>query len=139
MIVQKEKYVTKITPSDYKANRFRSLLGYLTLSTGIFALISSLYSWGEGLIFTVETPMILIIAADLFITVPASLILSYGIFDRKPWVSGFRWFPIGMYLWGSAMVYIIELSGGAPYNIIFLLIPLSGISLAIFLILWKNN
>ena len=68
-------------------SKARTFFGSATLLTGLFACLGSLYSWGEGPIFTVDTPHMSIIGADRRGTAPLALMGSGGRGTNKKWAA----------------------------------------------------
>ncbi len=58
----------------------QKLFAWFFLSTGIFAIIGALYSWGQGPIFLQKDLLIVLVPwADLLITGPLSLLAAFGV------------------------------------------------------------
>jgi hypothetical protein len=55
--------------------------GYLFLLTGIFCVVSSLFAWGSGWLFSIDSlDLFLLPMSDLVVTAPLSLITSTTLF-----------------------------------------------------------
>ncbi|MCY3412669.1 MAG: hypothetical protein INQ03_13610 [Candidatus Heimdallarchaeota archaeon] len=111
-------------------------MGIWSLMTGIFATISSLYTWGEGLIFTVNHEHLAIIITDLLVTAPLAYITAYGILKQSTWVKKSVLLFSGILIYGSIAVYSTEFILGAPYTWYYFLPPVFGMLQAVMLIRW---
>jgi hypothetical protein len=111
--------------------------GILFLLTGIFSFVSSLFAWGEGWLFSIITlNSFLLPMADLLITVPLSFITAYSILTKKRWGSNFGILTVGVYLFGSILVFITLLWKGQPYPILFLIPSVTGFVFALTYFIW---
>ncbi len=103
--------------------------------TGLFALISSLFTWGKGWLFNPHPIEDLLLPyADLIITVPFSWITAFGLRRKQSWGVFMGLTTCGIYLFGSALVYIQLFWKGPPYPIALILPPIVGIVFSIFYI-----
>ena len=119
------------------APRYSKLFSWLFLSTGDFAILGALYSWGEGpLLAQQELNLVLIPWADLLVTGPLSLLAALGLLRRRPWGTVLSLLSCGIYLFGSALVYISLAWQGPPYPLHLAFPPLLGIALGICFPLW---
>ncbi len=118
---------------------FSRLLGYWCIAVGIFALIGSLYTWGEGILFSISSPHIPVMVTDLLLVTPTALILGIAILTRKSWAKQLAQFYAGMIIYSSVIVYSTVLLIGPPYDIILLVIPIFGIIQAFLLVIWSLN
>ena len=110
---------------------------WLFLSTGIFAIVGAIYTWGEGPLYQQNDLLTALVPwADLVITGPLSLIAAYGIKHKKDWGIIVGLMTCGIYLFGSVLVYITLVWQGAPYPLHLALPPLIGIALGIGYPLW---
>ena len=114
--------------------RFLSVSLFLT---GIFAIAGALYRWGDGSIFNAPlgTDLQLFIA-DLLITGPISIIAVIGFLKLKKWAIISSILASGIYIYGSALVYINVFQNGAPYLLKLIIPPIFGIALSIAIIMW---
>lgn len=118
-------------------HKMRQLLAYFLYSTGVFAIVGALYTWGDGSIFLAPPDMDLsLFIADLALAGPASFIAGYGIWTRKSWAPNVSWFVSGIYLYGSVAVYAKVFTAGSPYPLDLVIPPIFGIILSITLIVW---
>ncbi|MHA2104540.1 MAG: hypothetical protein ACW981_14020 [Candidatus Hodarchaeales archaeon] len=106
--------------------------------TGIFALVGSLYTWGDGFLFSAlpGTDLSLFVA-DLIITTPFSFISAYGFWNLRRWGLYLGWFTAGVYIYGSAIVYIMVLQQGPPYPMDLVIPPVFGIIISGGLMIWS--
>lgn len=112
------------------------------LLTGIFAIVGALYTWGDGPIYHQKDLLTVLIPwADLLITGPLSLLAAFGVWNRKSWGFLLGLMVCGIYLFGSAMVYISLLWNGAPYPLELAYPPIVGIGFGIAFPIWvlKNS
>ena len=122
-----------------KTSKFYS---WLFLSTGIFAIVGALYTWGDGPIYHQKNLVAVLVPwADLLITGPLSLLAAYGVGKRKSWGFIVGLMVSGIYLFGSALVYISLFWNGAPYPLKLALPPVVGIGFGIIYPIWvmKNS
>ncbi len=117
-----------------KTSKFFS---WLFLSTGIFAIVGALYTWGDGPIYNQKNLLAVLVPwADLLITGPLSLLAAYGVWKRLSWGNALGLMVCGIYLFGSALVYISLLWNGAPYPLELALPPIVGIGFGIIYPIW---
>lgn len=110
----------------------QKLFAWFFLSTGVFAIIGALYSWGQGPIYQQKDLLIVLVPwADLLITGPLSLLAAFGVAKNKSWGPILGILVCGIYLFGSALVYISLIWQGPPYPLALALPPLPGITFAI--------
>ena len=103
------------------------LFGWLFLLTGIFSIISSLFAWGEGWLFSIsKLDIMLIPMADLISIGPLSLISAFGIFKMKNWGLKLGTLTAGAYTYGSVLVFITLAWHGQPYSIKLIIPSFSG-------------
>ena len=113
------------------------LFCWLFLSTGIFAIVGALYTWGDGPIYQQKDLLsVLVPWADLLITGPLSLLAAYGVGKRLSWSTALGLMVCGIYLFGSALVYISLVWNGAPYPLELALPPIIGIGFGIIYPVW---
>ena len=105
--------------------------------TGIFAIAGALYRWGDGSIFNAPlgTDLQLFIA-DILITGPISIIAAIGFIKLKKWAIISSILASGIFIYGSALVYINVLQDGAPYLLKLIIPPIFGIGLSIAIMMW---
>ena len=96
-----------------KTSKFYS---WLFLSRGFIAIIGALYTWGKGPIYNQKDLLIVLVPwADLLVTGTFSILVAFG-----GWKIRSRGFMLGLivcgiYLFGSALVYITLIWNGAPF------------------------
>jgi hypothetical protein len=114
-----------------------NFFSWLFLSTGVFAIVGALYTWGNGPIYLQKDLLTVLIPwADLLITGPLSLLAAIGVWRRKSWGFLLGLMACGMYLFGSALVYVSLLWNGAPFPIELVFPPVVGIVFGIFFPIW---
>ncbi len=107
------------------------------LLTGIFAGIGALYRWGDGPLFPAPPGTDLgLYLSDLLIAAPVSIVASIGYYKRKKWGMFSGIFAAGVYIYGSAMVYIQVFQEGLPYPLKLIIPPIFGIAFSVIVILW---
>lgn len=137
------KYERKINSSLCKEDislKYINEAKFLSVSlflTGIFAIVGALYRWGDGPILNAPpgTDLQLFIA-DLLITGPISIIAAIGFLKLKKWAIISSILASGIFIYGSALVYINVIQNGAPYSLKFILPPIFGIGLSISILVW---
>lgn len=125
-----------------KASKIHKLFAWLFITTGIFAIAGALYTWGNGWLFAQHNLLNkLIPLADLLIAGPVSLIAGYGVARQKQWGIIAGLVTCGIYLFGTALVYIMIANAALPFELKYLLPPVFGISTTLSFIVWvyKNN
>ncbi len=117
-----------------KEAKFLSVSLFLT---GIFAIAGAFYRWGDGSIFNAppRTDLQLYIA-DILITGPISIIAAIGFLKLKKWAILSSILASGIFIYGSALVYIDVLQNGAPYPLKLIIPPIFGIGLSLAIIMW---
>lgn len=112
-------------------------ISWFFLLTGIFAIVGALYTWGDGPIYHQKDLLTILIPwADLLITGPLSLLAAFGVWNRKSWGFLLGLTVCGIYLFGSALVYISLLWNGAPYPFELVFPPVVGILFSISYPIW---
>ena len=107
------------------------------LSTGIFAIVGALYTWGDGPIYLEQDLLTALVPwADLMFTGPLSLLAAYGIWKKSSWGHIVGLMVCGIYLFGSALVYIALVWNGPPYPLKLALPPVIGIGFSIIYPIW---
>ena len=120
-----------------QAAKTSKFFSWLFLSTGIFAIAGALYTWGDGPIYQQKDLLAVLVPwADLLITGPLSLLAAYGVWKRLSWGTVLGLMVCGIYLFGSALVYISLLWNGAPYPLELALPPIVGIGFGIIYPIW---
>lgn len=120
--------------NNHRLSLFYSIL---FLATGIFAILGSLYTWGAGPIQE-QTDLlnVLIPWGDLLVTGPLSLMAACGLVKQKSWGFILGTMTSGIYIFGSALVFICLAWNKAPYPIQLVLPPLSGILIGVSYPVW---
>lgn len=120
-----------------KIAKTTQLFTWIFLSTGVFAILGALYTWGEGPLFSEDDLLTALVPwADLLLTGPLSIFTAYGIKQNKSWGFYLGLMVCGIYLFGSLLVYISLAWHGAPYPPQLSLPPLSGIAIGIAFPIW---
>lgn len=106
--------------------------------TGIFAIVGGMFSWGEGWILDhFQYIDATIPALDLLLTGPFSIMTAWGLQQHKPWGYTLGLITVGIYLFGSAEVYVMMIQGLLPVKWTLVLPPVLGIGLAGTFIKWE--
>ena len=117
-----------------KTSKFFS---WLFLSTGIFAIVGALYTWGDGPIYHQRDLLAVLVPwADLLITGPLSILAAFGVWKMRSWGFSLGLMVCGIYLFGSALVYIALIWNGAPYPPELAYPPILGIGFGIAYPIW---
>jgi hypothetical protein len=113
------------------------LFSWLFLSTGIFALVGALFTWGEGWVFSERVfDKAWLPLGDLFVSAPLSFLAAAGLRSRKTWGCVLGAFAAGVYLLGSALVWIQLVWNGQPWPWQLACPPVAGTSLALGYFVW---
>ncbi len=103
------------------------IFAWFFLLTGIFAIVGSLSSWGTGWLFSQNSlNKILLPTADLIITGPISIISAFGLWKKRNWSIPLALVTIGIYTFGSVLVFISLIWNGYPYPIQLIIPPIFG-------------
>jgi hypothetical protein len=95
--------------------------GYLFLLTGIFCVVSSLFAWGRGWLFSINSlDLFLLPMSDLVVTAPLSLITSSGILKGRRWGFKLGLITAGVYIFGSVQVFITLYWQSTPYSYLWI-------------------
>lgn len=114
--------------------------GTAFICLGIFAIIGGLYSWGSGPITNQQELIeVLIPWGDILVTGPLSLICAYGIIKSTHWGYVLGVMVCGIYIFGSALVYISLVWQGAPYPPQVAIPPLGGILFSVSYTIWFSS
>ncbi len=125
-----------------KESKIYSVFAWLFFTTGLFAIVGSLFCWGEGWLFNqFNLSNGLIPLADLILTTPLSLIAAYGLWFKKVWGVYIGLLTSGIYIFGSVLVFITVIWKGSPYPVQLIIPPVAGLLIAIsfFTLAVKNN
>jgi len=83
------------------------ILGTLLIVFGIFAIIGSVFLWGEGLYINFPEDIDLALpSADIFINGPASILAGLGLWKTRKWGFAMAWFTSGIYLYASVEIFV---------------------------------
>jgi len=111
-------------------DNIRIIFTWAFLSTGIFAVVGALYTWGAGWLFAEEDLIdFLLPMADLVVAAPLSFLAAWGLYQQKSWRLLLGMLACGTYLFGSVQVYIVVIWRGTPYPWELVLPPIFGIIL----------
>jgi hypothetical protein len=120
-----------------KVNRLQILFAWLFLSTGIFALVGGLFTWGKGWLFSqTDLSDVLLPIADMVLTSPLSLVAAYGLWRNRVWGIYLGLVTAGIYLYGSVLVFILLIWFGKPYPMQLVVPPVFGLGIAVSYIIW---
>jgi uncharacterized membrane protein (DUF2068 family) len=73
----------------------------------VFALVSALFTWGDGWVFAQkELTRAWIPLGDLALTVPLSLATAVGLWQGRAWGVRLGLVTSGVYLFGSVLVFV---------------------------------
>ena len=109
---------------------WNKLFALLFFSTGIFAIVGSIFTWGEGWLFIQPHKCNTLLPwADLILTAPLSLTAAYGIWARKKWWRVIGSMTCGVYLFGSVLVYLQIFWEYEPFTLQLLIPPVFGLGI----------
>lgn len=135
------KFQNSLKESTFSQNNCRKFTTFLTISiyaTGFFALIGALYRWGEGSLFNApENSNLTIYLADIILAAPVSFLSAYCMSKYPHWGIIFGNITAGIYLYGSAMVYISIIQNIFDPALKLIIPPIFGICLSIAIIYWS--
>ena len=118
-------------------------LGVVYALFGVFALLGSVFLWGEG--FILSPPKGLDLAfpvADTLINAPASLLTGIGLWRMRKWAYPLAWFTAGFYLYASVEIFIHAAQDGILLTAIEITIPqVIAVLVAIvtMVLTWRNQ
>ena len=113
------------------------IFGLLFLLTGIFAIVGGLFTWGSGWLFWETNPAVMLIPmADLLIAGPMSILTGIGLTKKQSWSIGLGLMTSGVYIFGSAEVYILIWLNEFPADLKFLVPPIFGLAIAFGFLVW---
>lgn len=82
-------------------------MGMLFMATGFFAMLGSIYSWGDGLLFRIQAGVNFnILVTDLVLAGPFSLVVGVALFNMHQRALVLGILACGMYLYGSVLIYV---------------------------------
>ncbi|MDX2190641.1 MAG: hypothetical protein SFY32_12330 [Bacteroidota bacterium] len=120
--------------------KIHKIFAIFFLGTGVFALIGSIYTWGEGPIYyQVQFEKVWLPLADLIVTGPLSIISVIGLWKQKKWGLIAGLVTSGVYILGSVMVYIQIIWTGPPYKLQLVIPSLFGTAIALSYIYWRKS
>ena len=135
--VKKIIALTHILKNPTDGHSSTVLFAWLFLSTGVFAIIGALFSWGEGWLFSQKNGCVrLVQMADLVVAGPISLLAAWGLFLKKRWGIASGLMASGIYVFGSALVYIQVFGQGTPYPLRLVVPPIFGMAIAAGFWVW---
>lgn len=118
-------------------NKYAQFFAWLFLSTGVFAIVGGLFTWGKGRVFSEENWCVqLIPMADLMVAGPVLLAAAIGLFLKKNWGIAFGLMASGIYVFGSALVYLQVFGQGEPYPLRLIVPPIFGLGIAVGFFVW---
>lgn len=118
------------------------IFSFLFISTGIFAIIGALYTWGEGILFEqTDLATVLIPYGDLIIAGPLSLLAGFALWRKNRWGVPLGTMCCGIYIFGGVLVYILLLWSGPPFPAELVIPPIFGYAISVWFVVWiiKNR
>jgi hypothetical protein len=95
---------------------FIRMLAVLLLGIGLFALIGSLFMWGEGFILPIRKGVdYRFPITDLLVNTPASIIAAIGLLKIKRYGYIASQCVAGFYLYASCEIFVQVIQAGPPY------------------------
>jgi hypothetical protein len=115
----------------------RGVFIFLLISTGIFAMVGSYFTWGAGYLFEPPfPPHFPMLAADLIVTGPTSLLAAFALWKRVDWAPSIGYFVAGIYIFGAVQVFFLVFLHGPPYPMRLIVPAIFGMGIAFSLIGW---
>jgi hypothetical protein len=112
---------------------FASLFGL----TGIFAVVSGVYTWGDGwLLAQTDLGRALIPWGDVLLAAPLSLLTAAGLARGARWGRPLGLVTSGAYLLGSVLVWVSVAWVGPPYPWTLVFPPFAGLLLSVGFFVW---
>lgn len=106
--------------------------------TGVFAMVGAMYRWGEGPLFTAPPGTdVQLFYAEIIVCGPVSFIAAAGYWKMKKWGLFAGLVSTGIYLYGSAMVYVSVFQAGFPIPLQLVIPPIFGIGLSVVILWWS--
>jgi len=116
----------------YQDSKLLNSYSWIFFSTGVFAVVGAIYTWGEGPLYLQDDLLTALVPwADLVLTGPLSILAAYGLAARKNWGVITGLLVCGIYLLGSTLIYITLIWEGLPYPLQLAIPPLAGIAIGI--------
>jgi len=108
---------------------------------GLFALLGSLFMWGEGFIlsFPVEEGYHFAVA-DILVNAPASILAAIGLWQMKRFGYVAAQFVAGFYIYASVEIFVMVIEQGGPLPVAIVVPQVLAIVVAIVLVgyLWPR-
>ena len=124
------------------AQKFK-ILGAVYVLFGFFALIGSVFLWGQGFILNPPAGIDLAFpVADTLINAPASILTGVGLWRMRKWGFALAWFTAGFYLYASVEIFVHAWQDGILTSAFEITIPQAAAMLiaAVTMVLsWKNQ
>lgn len=117
-----------------------TILAVLLCLFGLFALLGSLFLWGEGFLFSwPEGVDYAFPITDLLVNAPASLAAAVGLWRRTRWGYAASQFVAGFYTYASVEIFVMVAQEGPPYPLEIVLPQLLALAVAGVLViyLWR--
>jgi hypothetical protein len=114
-----------------------SVLAIILFLFGLFALVGSLFMWGEGFLLSFPPgadyrfPV-----TDILVNAPASLIAAIGLWKMKQWGYVAAQFVAGFYIYGSVEIFVMVIQQGPPYPIEIVIPQAAAVVVAAFLVFY---
>lgn len=121
----------KTMPSDFR------FFAWLFITTGVFAIVGALFTWGDGWLFVQEDLAVTIIPfADLVVAGPISLVAGVDLWfqSKRGFITGAM--AVGIYIFGSIQVYYFVWWEGLYYAWQLIIPPIFGLGIAFSFIYW---
>ncbi len=104
-------------------------------STGLFALVGAIYTWGDGVLWLQPKGIgLLLPVTDLLTAMPLSFLTAYGFWCKKRWALPLGLVTCGVYVFGSFAVYTLLWVQGPPYPWKLILPPIAGLTFSAYYI-----
>ncbi|MEN8240349.1 MAG: hypothetical protein ABFS17_00375 [Chloroflexota bacterium] len=119
------------------------ILGVVYALFGVFALLGSVFLWGQGFILNPPEGVDLAFpVADTLINAPASILTGIGFWRMRKWGFALAWFTAGFYLYASVEIFVHALQEGILTSALEITIPQVAavlVALVTMVVTWKNR
>lgn len=115
------------------------ILAVILFFFGLFALVGSLFLWGQGFILTFPGGVDLAYpTADILVNAPASILAAIGLWRMRRYGYVASQFVAGFYIYASVEIFVHVFQDGPPFAIEILLPQILAVLVALALVfcLW---
>jgi uncharacterized membrane protein (DUF2068 family) len=110
---------------------------------GVFALIGSVFLWGQGFLLAPPEGVDLAFpVADTLINAPASILTGVGLWRMRKWGFALAWFTAGIYLYASVEIFVQAAREGVLLTAFEITISQTAavlVAVVTMVLTWKNK